>query len=188
MCRAARDRSYVTIQIEYRIDERFASGPLAIIEDARNAVTWVRAHAAELGVDPARIVVAGFSSGGAVAALLAATSKPGEVQGAVLMSACVAPLGDAWFRRMTEGRVSEAAVTPAANLDATDPPMIVVHGDADEMCPYSDADAFVKAARGAGVDAQLLALPGATHFFPFRSPDARVRAAEAIDRFLERRR
>jgi len=188
VCRAARDRSYVAIQIEYRIDERFASGPLAIIEDARNAVTWVRAHAAELGVDPARIVVAGFSSGGAVAALLAATSKPGEVQGAVLMSACVAPLGDAWFRRMTEGRVSEAAVTPAANLDATDPPMIVVHGDADEMCPYSDADAFVKAARGAGVDAQLLALPGATHFFPFRSPDARVRAAEAIDRFLERRR
>jgi acetyl esterase/lipase len=56
------------------------------------------------------------------------------------------------------------------------------------MCPYSDADAFVKAARGAGVDAQLLALPGATHFFPFRSPHARVRAAEAIDRFLERRR
>jgi hypothetical protein len=35
-------------------------------------------------------------------------------------------------------------VTPAANLDATDPPMIAVLGDADEMCPYADTDAFVK--------------------------------------------
>lgn len=58
VCRAARDRNYVVIQVEYRTDERFASGPLAMIEDARDAVGWVRAHAAELGVNPARVVVA----------------------------------------------------------------------------------------------------------------------------------
>ena len=188
VCRAARDRNYVVIQIEYRTDERFASGPLAMIDDARDAVAWVRAHAAELGVNPARVVVAGFSSGGAVAALLGTTSAPGDVRGAVLMSPCVAPLGDAWFRRMTEGRVRDSDVTPAANLGAADPPTFAVHGDADEMCPYSDTAAFATAARDAGVDVELLTLPGATHFFAFRSPEARTRAAEAIERFLERLR
>ena len=188
VCRAARERNYVVIQIEYRTEDRFASGPLAMIKDARDAVAWVRARAGELGVNPARVVVAGFSSGGAVAALLATTSAPGDVRGAVLMSPCVAPLGDGWFQRMTEGRVSESEVTPAANLDAADPAMFAVHGEADEMCPFSDTTAFVKAARDAGVDVELLTLPGATHFFAFRSPDARARAADAIERFLERRR
>jgi len=142
----------------------------------------------ELGVNPARVVIAGFSSGGTVAALLTTTSAAGDVRGAVLMSPCVAPLGDGWFRRMTEGRVSESEVTPAANLGAADPATFAVHGEADEMCPYSDTTAFVTAARDAGVDVELLTLPGATHFFAFRSPDARARAAEAIERFLERRR
>ena len=87
---------------------------------------------------------------------------------------------------MTEGRVSEPALMPAANLDARDPAMFAVHGDADEMCPYSDTADFVTAARAAAVDAELLTLPGATHFFAFRSPDARTRAAEATERFLER--
>jgi acetyl esterase/lipase len=188
VCRVARERNYVVIQIEYRTEDRFASGPLAMIQDARDAVAWVRARAGELGVNPARVVIAGFSSGGAVAALLGATSAPGDLRGAVLMSACVAPLGDTWFRRMTEGRVSESEVTPAANLGAAVPATFAVHGDADEMCPYSDTATFLKAAREAGVDVEFLTLPGATHFFAFRSPDARARAAEAIERFLERRR
>lgn len=38
--------------------------------DAARAVRWVRAHAAELGVDPARIVLLGFSAGGHVTAML----------------------------------------------------------------------------------------------------------------------
>jgi alpha-beta hydrolase superfamily lysophospholipase len=66
--------------------------------------------------------------------------------------------------------------------------MLAVHGDADEVCPYGDIAALIKAARAAGVDAQLLTLPGATHFFPFRAPDARAPAAEAIEQFLDRRR
>jgi acetyl esterase/lipase len=187
VCRVAGERGYVVVQIEYRIDDRFASGPLAAIEDARDAMAWVRAHAGGLGVDPAHVTVAGFSAGGALAALLATMSAPGHLQAAVLESACVAPVGDAWFRRMTEGRASAAELTPAMQVDAGDPPVLAVHADGDESCPYSDTSAFVTAARKAGIDAELVTLAGASHFFPFRSPDARARAADAIGRFLERR-
>jgi len=187
VCRVAGERGYVVVQIEYRIDDRFASGPLAELADARDAVAWVRAHADGLSVDPAQVTVAGFSAGGWLAALMATTFAPGRPQAAVLVSACVAPLGDAWFRRMTEGRASAGELTPAMQVNAGDPPMLVVHGDADESCPYADTVAFVTAAHNAGIDAEFVTLPGAPHFFPFRSPDARARAADAIGRFLERR-
>src|SRR4051812_22171249 len=52
VCRTARGLDFVVIQIEYRTDDRFASGPLAAIQDARDAVAWVRAHAEGLAVDP----------------------------------------------------------------------------------------------------------------------------------------
>ena len=191
VCRAARDAGYVVIQIEYRTDDRFASGPLAAIADARDALAWARTRAADLGVDPARLMVAGFSSGGTIAALLATTSPAAHLRGGILMSACLAPSHDGWFLRMTEGRIPQRDITPAAQIDAADPAMLAVHGDADEMCPYADTAAFVDAARAAqaaGTGSELLTLPGATHFFPFRSPDARTRAAQAVTQFLERRR
>ena len=62
-----------------------------------------------------------------------------------------------------------------------DPPMFAVHGDSDEMYPYSDTAAFTTAARDAGVNVELLTLPGATHFFAFRSTGARTRADTADD-------
>jgi acetyl esterase/lipase len=44
---------------------------LAPAIDAARAVRWVRAHAEELGVDPQRVAILGFSAGGHVAAQLA---------------------------------------------------------------------------------------------------------------------
>lgn len=44
---------------------------LAPAIDAARAVRWVRAHAEELGVDPERVAILGFSAGGHVAAQLA---------------------------------------------------------------------------------------------------------------------
>ena len=49
-----------------------ATGPNPAIDVAR-AVRWVRLHAADLGVDPDRIAVLGFSAGGHVAAMSATT-------------------------------------------------------------------------------------------------------------------
>ena len=44
--------------------------------DARRAVRWVRAHAAEYGVDPHRVGVMGFSAGGELVSLVADNPAP----------------------------------------------------------------------------------------------------------------
>ena len=57
-----------TFILRYSINEH-ATGPNPAVDAAR-AVRWVRAHADELGVDPGRVALLGFSAGGHVAGML----------------------------------------------------------------------------------------------------------------------
>jgi acetyl esterase/lipase len=45
--------------------------PAACVEDAKSAERWLRQNAARLGLDPNRIVAAGGSAGGHIAACTA---------------------------------------------------------------------------------------------------------------------
>jgi fermentation-respiration switch protein FrsA (DUF1100 family) len=42
-------------------------------------------------------------------------------------------------------------------------PLLVLHGDADAVCPLIDAEAIVERARAAGVAAQLAVIAGGSH-------------------------
>ena len=62
---------FVVAACEYRtIPSRFP----ALVEDGKAAVRYLRAHAAEYGIDPARIGVLGDSAGGYLVQMLGATS------------------------------------------------------------------------------------------------------------------
>jgi acetyl esterase/lipase len=56
------DRGFVVAIVQYR--ESSVAGFPAPIQDTRNAVRFMRVHAAEYAVDPARMAVMGDSSGG----------------------------------------------------------------------------------------------------------------------------
>ncbi|MET7394048.1 alpha/beta hydrolase [Dactylosporangium sp. NPDC005572] len=56
----------VVISVEYRLAPE-ATGT-ALVDDCYHGLAWTAGHAAELGIDPARIVVAGASAGGGLAA------------------------------------------------------------------------------------------------------------------------
>ena len=61
----------VAITAEYRIGMVHGSSPAQSVEDARDAMAWVRRNADTLGIDPSRIAAAGSSAGGHLAAALA---------------------------------------------------------------------------------------------------------------------
>jgi acetyl esterase/lipase len=59
--------------LRYRLPaDGWAAGPNAPLQDAQRALRLIRAHAADYGVDPARIASLGGSAGGHLAGLLAA--------------------------------------------------------------------------------------------------------------------
>ena len=66
-------RGYAVASIDYRLSQD-AIYP-AQIEDCKAAIRWLRAHAAQYGIDPARIGVKGESAGGHLAALLGTTGQ-----------------------------------------------------------------------------------------------------------------
>lgn len=61
-------RGLVCARADYRLRSRDRITPDKCVEDAISAMRWVRSHAAQLGIDPNRIVAAGGSAGGHLAA------------------------------------------------------------------------------------------------------------------------
>ena len=67
---------FTALAAEYRLLGE-AAYP-AQLDDVRSVIAWAQAHAAELGIDPGKIALEGFSAGGHLALLAAATPhEPG---------------------------------------------------------------------------------------------------------------
>lgn len=56
----------VVVSVDYRLAPEFTGTTL--VDDCYQGLLWVAGHAEELGVDPGRVVVAGISAGGGLAA------------------------------------------------------------------------------------------------------------------------
>ena len=177
---------YTVFGINHRASPRFRHP--AHLEDAQRAVRFVRHHAEELGIDPDRIGAIGGSSGGHLVSLLGvldAHGVPGDaspvnresakVQVVVARAAptdltlsspsAVHPLFG--FRR--SGRPDSAeyrrfvAASPVTHVTSDDPPFLLIHGDADDVVPYENAEVMQAALEKAGVAVELLRIPGAGH-------------------------
>jgi dienelactone hydrolase len=83
---------YAAFSVDYRLVEA-STGPHrwpAQLDDVQLAVRWVRAHAADFGVEPARIGAFGWSAGGQLAALLGTRETRDATAPLASHSSCVA--------------------------------------------------------------------------------------------------
>jgi acetyl esterase/lipase len=185
----------VGVAPDYRTALRFGTSPAEAVADARAAMRWVQDHAAELGVDPPRIVVAGGSAGGHLA-LWTAIEKapPGSIPeesprakpaALVLLSAASDTSDPSLARRFGE---HIADVSPLQHLDPAMPPVIAFHGDADTTVPYSVAVALRDKLVASGNVCQLVTAPGAGHGFKGREAEWKDKSRSMIVDFLTARK
>jgi len=180
---------WTVFAVSYRLAPRF---PLpAAIHDVKAAIAWVRAHAADFGALDAPPLMAGGSAGGHLVALATMTPNQPELQpgfeaadtrvrGAAVwygvtdlewaFEAHPHP-GTAWFlerlvlrRRRAEAPDLFAALNPIKQ--PTLPPLLVIHGDRDDLVSPRLSSAFVRTLRERGAPTvHLLEVPTATHGF-----------------------
>ncbi|KKM13249.1 hypothetical protein LCGC14_1718150 [marine sediment metagenome] len=186
-------RGMVAARADYRVKSRHKVTPDKCVEDANSAVRWLRAHAAELGIDPKRIVAAGGSSGGHLAACTGTAPvppAPGEAASVsakpnamILFNPALSFVGSAnMMRRLgPNGRGFARRISPTVNLTKDAPPALLLYGTNDFLLPQGRA--FLAKAKRIGHRSELYLAEGQRHGFFNRSP-WKERTLRRADEFL----
>jgi acetyl esterase len=186
----------VGIMPDYRTKERFNTSPLEAVADSRAALRWVQDHAEELGVAPGKIVVGGDSSGGHIALWTAITATPpGSAlkeaprtkPAALLLFSTVSDTSPETGYTPIRFGDQAAALSPLHHLDATMPPVLAFHGDADRTVPFRQAVALRDKLVAGGNACELVIVPGGDHGFLNERSEWRDRAQEIVREFLTKR-
>jgi acetyl esterase len=168
----------VVVSVDYRLapEHRFPAAP----DDSEAATRWAVANAAALGADPSRVVLAGDSAGGNLAAVVALRLRDGDgprLSGQLLLYPVTDHYGAAypsyetfaegygltrtamqWFWDHYLGAAADDALSPhAAPQRAPDlrglPPALVLTAGHDVL--RDEGEAYAARLREAGVDAVL---------------------------------
>ena len=192
---------YTNVSANYRLQSE-GSWP-AQIHDTKAAIRWVRANAADIGVDADKIAVAGYSAGGMLSLLAAGTNGMAEFEGdggnlgissdvqtgiGVYPLASAQTAGGLFPNDLSEEELARAmdAASPTTYIGENFAPTIFIHGTADTTVPMSSSIDFFNRLHDAGVPTALTLIQGAAHAFDNSALDAVETMAHSIDLFLDR--
>lgn len=192
----------VVVSVDYRLAPE-ATGT-TLVDDCYQGLLWVAEHSAELGIDPSRIVVAGASAGGGLAAGVTLLARDlGTPVIAAQMLIC--PMLDhrntstssrqysggsggsgVWTREMNEfgwravlGDLTDAQVpayvSPALADDLSGLPTTYIDTGSAEVFRDEDTD-YATRLWAAGSQAELHVWAGGFHGFDALYPQARISA------------
>ncbi|MDR3736807.1 MAG: alpha/beta hydrolase [Acidobacteriaceae bacterium] len=179
------NQGYLGFTIDYDVDPVHYP---ASFHESLAALRYMRDHAAELHLDPARIAVAGSSAGGELAALVAlnpadvtvpaspaiTSTTSTRVRAAIILNGVLdlTALGDK-SHMVTEylgGPCTSLPdvckdASPLSHVHAGAPPFFVGHGTADATVPFPQAEAFVTALRASKVPVRFFTAKDGPHTY-----------------------
>ncbi|MFT4077591.1 MAG: alpha/beta hydrolase [Asticcacaulis sp.] len=177
-------RGYAVAGVSYRLkgEARFPAQE----EDVRDAIVFLRDHAADWGIDPSRVYIWGLSAGGHLTALTALTNDTAPA--AARVQGYVDWFGPTDFTAMAKGSengtitsllgcartCSEETLkgaSPVNFVTASAPPGLILHGAADTLVPVSQSQALYERLKAAGADVTFESVPGLGHGFTGAAPE-----------------
>ena len=151
-CEQMARRGYVGVAIDYRLNQGniFQDGVPAAVADARQSLRWLRANADRYRLDVDRIVMGGSSAGAITSLFVAYTDvERGPDDGPPDVAAVV----DLW-----------GGLYPyVGEMAAGEPPLVIIHGTADSLVPFSEAEKLRDRATEVGIPILFHPLTGQGH-------------------------
>ncbi|SMP53040.1 Acetyl esterase/lipase [Neorhodopirellula lusitana] len=184
--RTLADRGMVAFSADYRVKSRNKTTPFECVKDGKSAIRWVRQHASELGIDPDRIVAAGGSAGGHVAActgVIQGHDEPGEdlsvssVPNAMVLFNPVLDTTPKGYGHARFAKDQKTEISPCHHVRAGIVPTYLAHGTADTTVPFENAERFTRLMREAGNRCELSSFEDQKHGF-FNSPNFRTKSKD----------
>lgn len=177
------DAGFVFASINYRLsgEAPFPAAPM----DVLTSVRYFRANAAKWNIDPNRIGLYGTSAGATLAVYAAVASNTGKYDSSVWgdqssrVGAAAGYFGPMDFVnvqltgaeiRYLGGTPQEKPdvakeASPVFNVDPTDPPIILFHGENDPVVPVKHSELMFEALQNAGVPSSFTKVINAGHGF-----------------------
>ena len=188
------NRGMIAVLADYRVKTRHHTPPFTALMDAKSAMRFVRAHAADYGIDPNRIAASGGSAGGHLAAAtamidgyndptddLAIDCKPNAL---ILFNPVIdnGPAGYG-FERIGE---QFPTFSPLHNIRTNLPPTLFFLGTKDVLIPVETAEYFKIAMEKTGNRCDLHLYEGGPHgFFNPAHPEWYKNTLQKTDEFLQ---
>ena len=169
ICSQLAESGYVAISINYGnwpdsdAGEEHSPRILQNIANARNAIRFFRAHAADYKIDPKRIALFGGSAGGWLALMVGLTDGDAAFDSSppyAGVSSAVNCIGD--FYADTDAWLK-------SKITSNSPPVLIIHGKADPAVDYHESVELNQLLANAGVPRQLVLLDDVGHSFDFTS-------------------
>lgn len=171
-CHFLASKGLIAMTANYRVKSRNNSTPFDAVEDAKSAVRWIRENAKELGVNKKKIVAAGGSAGGHLAACTALipgyeaanentkiSSKPNVL---VLFNPVVNTMKERIAKRLGDKAES---ISPVHHVIPNLPPTLIFHGTADKTVPFETITDFHSKMEASGNTCFIMPFDGQGHGF-----------------------
>ncbi len=190
-----KSRGMIAILADYRTKKSHGATPKQCVADAKSAMRYLRANAAKHQVDPDRLVAAGGSAGGHLAAATATVSAFDEQGEDTSVSAVpnalvlFNPVYDNSPGQWGNKSVIEywRQISPAHNIRAGMPPAIVFLGSNDKLISVATAREFQAKMKAVESRSDLHIYEGKGHGFFNYGRDENISFADTVakmDKFL----
>lgn len=171
-------RGLVCFLIDYRIKKKHGASPFKSLEDAKSAIRFIRENAKKFSVNPNKIVAAGGSAGGHLAAATALITKFNSLKDN-LKTSCIPnalilfnPIidnspGGYGFKRIGE---KYKDFSPLHNIKKGAPPTLILVGTKDKFIPTETVMYYKKMMEKVGSICELKLYKNQEHgFFNYNS-------------------
>lgn len=170
-CAYYASKGLVAISADYRIASLQKTTPFESVCDAKSAIRFIRQNAVQLNIDENRIIAAGASAGGHLAAATATLKNLNEAGEDTLVSAkpnllilyyaVVDNSARGYGFNQMKDRYTE--ISPVHHIDASTPPTLFILGTKDNLVPVETVQLFKKKMDDNKNECDLIFYEGAGH-------------------------